>query len=45
MTIISNSLLSFEDIKNQTLPKDAPSEVLYFMYQALNYQMNIQGLN
>jgi len=26
MTIISSSLLSFEDIQNRRLPKDAPSE-------------------
>jgi hypothetical protein len=38
-------LLSFEDIKNQRLPKDAPSEAPYFMNQTANDQRNIQGLN
>jgi hypothetical protein len=37
MTIISKQLVEFEDIKNRGLPKDAPSEAPYFMYQTLNY--------
>jgi len=45
MAIIQSSLLSFEDIKNQRQPKDAPSKAAYFMYQTLNYVMNIHGLN
>jgi hypothetical protein len=38
-------MLGFEDIKNWRLPKDAPSEAPYFIYQSLNYWMNIQELN
>ena len=38
-------MLSFKDITNQRPPKDAPSAAEYFMYQTLNYRMDIRGLS
>jgi len=38
-------LLSFEDIEHWRPPKDAPCKAAYFTYQALNFLINIGGLN
>jgi len=38
-------LLSFKDIEHWRAPKDAPCKAAYFTYQALNYLINIGGLN
>jgi hypothetical protein len=37
-------LLSFKDIEHWRPPKDALCKAAYFMYQALNYLINIGGL-
>jgi hypothetical protein len=45
MMFLHHSLVSFEDIENQSLPNDAPCNAAYFTYQALNWQINVGGLN
>jgi hypothetical protein len=45
MAIISKQLAEFWRDQNQRQPKDAPSKAAYFIYQTLNYVMNIHGLN
>jgi hypothetical protein len=39
------SFLRFKDVINRRQPKDVPPAAAYFMYQPLNYWMNISGLN
>jgi hypothetical protein len=42
---LRHRLPSFEDIKHQRPPKDAPCTAAYFTYQALKSLVNIGGLN
>jgi len=42
---LHHNLLTFEDIENRGPRQDAPCEAAYFTYQALNYLINIGGLN
>jgi len=43
--LFQSHYLSFWDMQNRRLPKDAPCETAYLTYQTLNSLINIHGLN
>jgi len=45
MTVLQSRMLSFKDIEHWKAPKDAPCKAAYFTYEALNFLINIGGLN